>query len=410
VVAPGRAGWWAAAAVAAVCLATLPRSARSAAPPAGDYDRDLARLEGLLPHASGERRPLLLAERAALTAQPEHARLAQAALDEALARPDAPAELLLARVDLALRGHRLPQAERDLETLDGRVPPGVIRARRADLALQRGRYPEARAALEEELRRSRGWETLARLAHLESLHGADAAADGLYAQAADELTAKQMRALAWVEVQRGALDLGRGRLSEARGHYERARRAYSGYWLVEERLAELAAAEGRFQEALALYERLAELSPRPELQQAVGDLHLHLGQPARAAPWHQRALAAYLDSAGRGEVQYLHHLASFYADVRGDAAQALAWARRDLELRASVPALDGFAWALYRAGRFGEASAAMARARQPGLEDAHLLSRAGLIEIAAGRTEAGRALLARAAAQNPGYAAFHAHH
>ncbi|HEX6738066.1 MAG TPA: tetratricopeptide repeat protein, partial [Vicinamibacteria bacterium] len=306
--------------------------------------------------------------------------------------------------------HRLPEGRRGLAALAGRTPPARLALLHADLAEQEGRYADARRALLDEVRERPRWEPLARLAHLEAQAGRPADAEALYARAADEITAKQMRALAWLEVQRGRLELAQGRLDGARAHYQRAERAYSGYPLVEEHQAELLAAEGRFAEAAARYESLAARWPRPELQQALGDLHVYAGQPERAAPWHQRALAAYLDSARRGEAQYLHHLASFYADVEPDPAQALAWARRDLELRDGVPARDGMAWALYRAGRFGEARRAMERALAPGLVDAHLLSRAGIIEIAAGRPDQGQALLARAAAIDPGYASFHAHH
>jgi Flp pilus assembly protein TadD len=135
-----------------------------------------------------------------------------------------------------------------------------------------------------------------------------------------------------------------------------------------------------------------------------------MGEPERAAPWHQRALDAYLDSARRGEVQYLHHLADFYADVRRDGPEALRWARRDLDLRRTVPALAGVAWALYRAGRVGEARRAMEEALAPGLEDAHLLARAGIVHLADGRDQEGDRLLSRAAALNPNHASFHAHH
>jgi tetratricopeptide (TPR) repeat protein len=407
-VVPRTAAWLAATAVL-LGLAHRPGAGPGAPGRPSDYDADLARLEGATA-GGGAASVLLLVERAALTGDPRHSRAAAVALDEALARRGPAPELLLARADLELRHHRLPEARRILDQLQPLAGRPAVETLRADIALQEGRYEEAGRAYAALLDRQPSWETLARLAHLESLRGNAAAADRLFAEAEDELTAKQMRALAWLELQRGRLDLDHGRAGEAEAHYRRAGRAYSGYWRVEEHRAELLAVQERFGEAAALYERLAARTPRPELLQALGDLYAFMGEPERAAPWHERALAAYLESASRGEVQYLHHLADFYADVRRDGPEALRWARRDLELRRTVPALAGVAWALYRAGQVGEARRAMEQALAPGLADAHLLSRAGIVHFADGRDQEGDRLLARAAALNPSYARFHAHH
>src|SRR5262249_53241974 len=152
--------------------------------------------------------------------------------------------------------------------------------------------------------------------------GEDDAADRHFEEAEDELTAKEMRHYAWLELQRGLLDLSRGRHAAAREHYERAERAYSGHWMVAEHRAELLAACGECEAALALYERVVAEVPRPELLQALGELCAHMGRAERAEACFEQALAAYLDSAARGEVHYLHHLADFYADVREDGVQA----------------------------------------------------------------------------------------
>ena len=45
-------------------------------------------------------------------------------------------------------------------------------------------------------------------------------------------TAKQMRAYAWLEMQRGRMSFQRGRQDRALASYERANAAYSGYWLM----------------------------------------------------------------------------------------------------------------------------------------------------------------------------------
>jgi tetratricopeptide (TPR) repeat protein len=192
-------------------------------------------------------------------------------------------------------------------------------------------------------------------------------------------------------------------------HYLRADRAYSGYWFVKEHIAELLGAQRRFDEAVALYEKVIERAPKPELCQALGDLYAYMGKPDRAKPWHDKALAAYLDSAQRGEVHYFHHLAGFYADVREDGAEAVKWARKDFALRQGPAAHDALAWALYRDGRFTEALEEMDRALAAGVKDAHLFFHAAMIRLAAGRSAEGTRFLKLAAETNPRFDAFHVH-
>jgi tetratricopeptide (TPR) repeat protein len=239
--------------------------------------------------------------------------------------------------------------------------------------------------------------------------GEPAAADDLYQQAQEEISAKEMRAYAWVELQRGYLQLSQGRYDEARARYARAARAYSGYWLADEHMAELLGAEGKFEQAVALYQSVIARAPRPDIRQALGDLYLFMGQPALAKRWHDDALAGFLASVRQGDVQYYHHLATFFADARQDGAEALRWARRDLDLRDNFATRDALAWALYRDGRFAEALAVINGALISGVKDAHLLLHAALIHLAAGRVEEGRQLLQRAAARNPRYQDFHVH-
>ena len=218
-----------------------------------------------------------------------------------------------------------------------------------------------------------------------------------------------MRAYAWVELQRGLLDLNRGRYEEAIAHYREAGKAYSGYWLVDEHMAELLGATRRFDAAASLYESVVARAPLPEHYQRLGDLYLFMGKPERARVWHDKALAGYLDSVARGEINYYHHLAGFFADVRADGAEAVKWAEKDLALRRNFATQDALAWGLYRAGRFEEARKLSRAALASGVKDAHLFFHAAMIHLAAGRPDEGKDLLKKAGEINPGYENFHAH-
>src|SRR5262249_5865967 len=151
--------------------------------------------------------------------------------------------------------------------------------------------------------------------------------------AADALTAKQLRSYAWLERQRGERELARGDLDEAERRFARGGVAYSGDWALDRDVAKLRAAQGRFEDAVALYADVVARVPLPALQHALGARRARAGRPAEARRWHERALAGYRASVDRGEVLYWHHLVDYHLDVAGDPQEALRWAQRDHQLR-----------------------------------------------------------------------------
>ncbi|SEL85783.1 Tetratricopeptide repeat-containing protein [Roseateles sp. YR242] len=322
-------------------------------------------------------------------------------------RPDP--DLCYLKANLDFKFHRLEGVLRTLQACPDLRDSTPGQALMADLHLQQGRHDEAERLYREVLAQDPTWDNLARLAHLAFKCGEDEVAERYFDDAEDELTVKEMRHYAWLQLQRGVLDLKRGHLQAAREHYDRANRAYTGYWLVAEHRAELLAALGECDEARALYETVLAEVPRPELQQAMGELCAYMGNDAEAELWFGRALDAYLSSAAQGEVHYLHHLADFYADVREDGAQALHWAGADLALRQNPATLAAWAWALYRAGRAGEALVPMQRALDSREVDAHTLERAAVVFQAAGSAEAGQRLAQQAHGLNPHARGFHVH-
>ena len=386
-----------------------------------DYQAELADIEGQISRLnkdssrqSGDggqimRWIYLLYLRASLTANPDHLQIAETEIDKAMRTLGPSEEFYLARANLNLKRHRLEAAKADFERLPDWTENPKTRALKADIDAQDGKYEEAGRACEDLVRHHRSWDNLARLAYLKAITGDVAGADALYAEAEEEISVKEMRAYAWIELQRGLLDLNHGRHEQALAHYLRADKAYSGYWMVEEYLAELAGAQRKYEEALTRFERVVSQAPRPELYQALGDLYLFMGKPEQAKPWHDKALEGYLESVRQGGVLYFHHLAAFYADVREDGPEAIRWARKDLDLRRNFAAYDALAWALYRNGQFAEALEQMNQALATGVRDARLYFHAAMIHLAAGQTDEGRQFLQRAAVINPRYEAFHVH-
>jgi tetratricopeptide (TPR) repeat protein len=319
-------------------------------------------------------------------------------------------DLCLLKANLDFRFHRLADVRYDLQMcplLAGRFEGRTLVA---DLDFQEGRYEAARVELERLISDNRTWDNLARLAYWKSKLGDAGEADALYEEAEDDLTAKQMRSYAWLELQRGVLAITHGRYTDARKHYQRADAAYPGHWHTDEHFAELLASEGRFEEAAALFQNVIARVPKPEVQQALGELYLFSGQSDKAAPWLAKALATYLESVERGDVHYFHHLADFYADAGQEPAEAVRFARMDLAMRSNFSTQAALAWALYRNGELSEAIGYIDLALSSGVRDAGIFSTAATVSGAAGDVAASRRYAEAALRINSKHHNFHMHH
>jgi len=243
-----------------------------------DYELELKKIDAsLAAKPTTLRRTGFLYQRAALTGDFNDFRVAERAIEQAFAEVGPSADLLLLRANFNFKLHRLDAAENDLRGLDPEMPG--VEALRADLAFQRGRYDDARRGYGREIEIAGKWDDYARLAYLQSRSGDFAGAERSYAQAEEQISVKEMRSYAWVELQRGLLEYERGRYGEALAHYRRAERAYSGYWLIEEHIAEVLERLGKRREAIALYETIIARTHNPEYVNALaritgrGDLY-----------------------------------------------------------------------------------------------------------------------------------------
>jgi tetratricopeptide (TPR) repeat protein len=328
------------------------------------------------PSAAGEVLTLRHREVMLTGGRPEELLALGAAVDRAVERFPTWPDLRILRGGLALAVHRPDVAAAALDAVPGlaSVPPGRVLA--ADIAQFAGDYRAAAAGYRKAAREEPLWDTTARLAALAVATGACDEADALYAAAEDDITAKQMRAFAWVRVQRADLALALGDLDRAGRLLADAGRAYPDWWYVAAHRAALDAVSGRPERAVAGYRSVLADVDRPEFREALGTVLQATGDTDGAAACHAAALSAYLASVARGEVHYLHHLAAFHADVRAHAGAAVAWARQDAELHRSGTTLSLLAWCLHRAGRRDEALAVVEEAFALGAGDPRLQSRA----------------------------------
>jgi tetratricopeptide (TPR) repeat protein len=395
--------------------------AREPAPAESDYAAELRRLDeriaaggdhALEPPTDTERVTGFVDaryRRALLTGDLVALERVEPLIDAGIALIPHPGDLWLLKARLAFHLHRLAEVARILAAVAPARASAEGRTLLAELDFQHGRISEAVARYDAVITKDRAWTALAGLAYVHFKLGDAVRADRLYAEAQDELTAKEMRAFAWLELQRGVLDLAHGRLAQAQAHYARAARAYSGWWLVDEHRAELCAAEGDLAGAAALYAQIVAAVPRPELHHALGQLYALMELPGRARSHLVQARGRYLDSVRHGGVHYFHHLVDLYSEAMIDGAKAVDWARRDLALRENFSTQAALAWALLRAGRAAEATQWMERALASDAVDAHLCAQAAAVFAAAGDAAKAACLAARAREINPRLARFHLH-
>jgi tetratricopeptide (TPR) repeat protein len=351
-----------------------------------------------------------LYHRASLTGSFADFEVTETAIDEAICQVGPWPDLCLLKANLDFKFHRLEAVRQDLALAPSLASSPVARVLQADIYLQEGRYDQARAGYERAIEENRSWDNLARLAYFEGKLGDETAAEQFYIEAEDEITAKEMRSYVWVELQRGLLDFAHGRYADTWGHYRRANEAYSGNWLVDEHVAELLAAEGKFGEAVSLYEKVVARVPKPELKQAIGEIYTLMGRSIDAEPWYEEALVGYLQSAERGQVHYYHHLADFYSHAHEKVSEAVRWARKDRELRPNFATEAALAWTLYRDDQIPDALDLINQALSSGVKDAQIFYKAGMIHLAADRAGEGEKYLEQAGQINSRHRNFHVHH
>ena len=350
------------------------------------------------------------------TADLAHLTRAAAAVEQSLksASPESNRGGLAMRARVALASHHFADAKRDAEQLRALMPDsGYPLQLLGDALFNLGAYDDAARVWAQMLARDGSTPaTEPRLAQLDLIHGrTERAKERLTAalKLARQLAPPAPGTVAWCQVQLGELAFRSGDWETAETQYAAALFTQPDDSAAQEHLAELRGAQGRFDEAIALYTREIARTPRPELMQALGDLCISAQRTADAKIWRDRALAAYLASTERGEILYRHHLSSFYADSLNDPAHALDCAQREFNDNPSLHATDALAWALRKAGKTDEAAALAARALATGTRDAHILYHAGMIRMGAGDITGGGTLLQQALAANPRYNSFHVH-
>jgi tetratricopeptide (TPR) repeat protein len=206
--------------------------------------------------------------------------------------------------------------------------------------------------------------------------------------------------LAWLYFELGEYESQAGDVAAADRAYLAALNIHPGDYRALAGLGKLRGNQGRYAEAIKLYQSAIAVVPMPIYVAELGDLYTRAGNPAEAKKQYQ--LVQYIGLLGHiNQVLHNRDLALFYADHDMKLDEALVLAHKEFEVRHDIYTWDALAWALYKNGKYQEASDAMENALRPGTRDALLFFHAGMIAGKLGQAGLAKERLQMALSINP---------
>lgn len=271
-----------------------------------------------------------------------------------------------------------------------------------DAQMELGNYSQAETAFKALLDRAPSPPIYARLSRLAWLEGRPPEAVDWMQRAVEEAekAGSTGEEAAWYEFQLGELYFNTGRAEEAERHYTAALGFLDNYYLALVGLGKVSAAQNRFDEAIAYYERAVAIIPQPEYLAALGDLYSVTDQSDKARKEYD-TVEFIGKLAAINEVIYNRQLALFYSNHDRHVAEALELAGKELTVRKDIYGYDAYAWALYKNGRYSQAAEAMDQALKLGTQDALLDYHAGIIYAGLSNSERAETFLREALSINP---------
>jgi tetratricopeptide (TPR) repeat protein len=206
--------------------------------------------------------------------------------------------------------------------------------------------------------------------------------------------------LAWLYYELGEYEFQASDVAAANNAYLAALNIHPGDYRALAGLGKLRGNQGRYAEAIKLYQGAIAVVPMPIYVAELGDLYTKAGNPAEARKQYQ--LVQYIGLLGHiNQVLHNRDLALFYADHDMKLDEALALAHKEFEVRHDIYTWDALAWALYKNGKYQEASDAIENALRPGVRDALLFFHAGMIANRLGQNALAKDELQAALSINP---------
>jgi tetratricopeptide (TPR) repeat protein len=369
-----------------LCLAATVQ-ARAEAPEASPAQKSIERAQQTIHGAPGSplgynELALALARRARETSDPAFYTRAHGAIDRSLAIERDNPGALRARAWVLLGQHDFAGALALARTLNQRTPDDVmVYGLLTDAHVELGNYAEAEKACQWMLDlRPGNVPAMTRAAYLRELFGDVTGALMLMTDALAQLPPSESEDRAWTLTQIGHLHLLEGRTDGAERALQEALTLFPGYHYALGQLARVRGEQGRWKEAVELFQKRQEASNHPENLYELAEALKKAGRKAEAAAAFARfETEARRESTGTDNAN--RELIFYYVDHARRPAEALRLAEAEVARRRDVYTLAAHAWALHASGHTAEARAQMQAALAVGVRDPRLLRQARAIGV-----------------------------
>ena len=243
-------------------------------------------------------------------------------------------EALLARARARALFHRFTDALEDLaEARRLGAAPATVDTERAAIFQAVGRYDDALTIMSEAEKRRADFASVAALASLYAESGDIDRAEHLFDESLTRYRGVSPIPLAQLHFQRAKMWLAQGNLPRGRSWLGAAHRRLPAYAPGQGHLAEVEAALGETDSAIARLHPLTISSDDPDYPAQLARILSEVGRAQEARGWRGRAAARYDELVARHPEAFADHAAEFWLDAGADPHRALWLARRNLEVR-----------------------------------------------------------------------------
>jgi tetratricopeptide (TPR) repeat protein len=249
---------------------------------------------------------------------------------------DAPADgvAFLSRARALATFHRFTDALADLERAQRLgADSAIVGAEHAAIFQALGRYDEALQFFREAAGCRADFASLGALATLHAERGDVAMAERFFDESRDRYRSVTPFPLALLEFRRAQMWLEQSDLQRARRWLTAAHRRVPSYAPAQGHLAEVEAALGEPDSAIARLRPLTISSDDPDYAGQLARILSEVGRVAEAREWRDRAAARYDELVVRHLEAFADHAAEFWLEVGGNPDRARWLAQRNLQVR-----------------------------------------------------------------------------
>lgn len=230
--------------------------------------------------------------------------------------------------------HRFSEALVDLDRAEALgMERREVEVARAGIFQATGRYDAALEIYQQAAEKQPNIDTLGKLAALNWERGEIASAERLFAEAQYRYRGVSPLPVAWLYFQQGHMWMGEGNLQRARELFEAAHSRFPAYAAAQGHLAEVYAALGDRNSAIALLQPLAQSSDDPDYASELSRILGEVNRIEEALHWRNIAAQRYDELIARHPEAFADHAAYFWLGAGANPRKALQLAQKNLSVR-----------------------------------------------------------------------------